>query len=124
MVRLLELRRGSASWPSFAALRRPREGVPFAGVHVQVDLASDDLEDAVREDQGGVAAVVRGGGASAPRYVDSLPTGGLPVQEYGGGAADFAGVTSRVMKTMPELKRDLSVISLFLGLFCKILGRM
>ena len=124
MVRLLELRRGSASWPSFVALRRPREGSPFAGVHVQVDPASDDLEDAVRVDQGGVAAVVRGGGAFAPRNVDSLPTGGLPVQAYGGGAADFAGVASRVMKTMPELERDLYVFSLFLGLFCMNLGRM
>ena len=54
-----------------AALRRPREGTHFAGVHVQVDLAIDDLEGAVREDQGGVAIVVRGGGAAAPRNVDS-----------------------------------------------------
>jgi hypothetical protein len=56
-------------------------------------------------------SVVRGGGAPAPRSVDSLSAmGGLPVQAYGGGAAGFAGVASRVMKTMPGLRKDLCVI--------------
>ena len=67
-------------------------------------------------------AVVRGGGVPAPRSVDSLSTGGLPVQAYGGGAADFAGAASSMTKTTPEFKKDISVISLFLGLFCKNLG--
>jgi hypothetical protein len=50
-----ELRRGSTARPSFAALRSPREGTPFAGVRVQADPAVDDLEIAVHGGQGGVA---------------------------------------------------------------------
>ena len=69
-------------------------------------------------------AVVRGGGVPAPRSVDSLPTGGLLVQANGGGVAAFAGAASSKAKTTPEFKKDLNVISLFLGLICKILGWM
>jgi hypothetical protein len=50
--------------------------------------------------------VAAGGGAQAPRSVDSLVAkGSLPVQGFGGGAAGFAGVAFSAKTTTPELRR-------------------
>ena len=56
----VELRRGSAAPPSFAAHRSFREGFPFAGIREVADPAIDDFEDAVAGDLDGFA-VRRGG---------------------------------------------------------------
>jgi hypothetical protein len=50
--------------------------------------------------------VAAGGGAQAPRGVDSLVAkGSLPVQGFGGCAAGFAGAAFSAKTTMPELRR-------------------
>ena len=50
--------------------------------------------------------VTVGGGALAPRGVDSLVAkGSLPVQGHGGHAAGFAGAASSAKTTTPELRR-------------------
>ena len=53
-----------------------------------------------------LSLVVVGGGATAPRGVDSLVAKGcLPVQGHGGRAAGFAGATFSSKTTAPKLRR-------------------
>jgi hypothetical protein len=67
--------------------------------------------------------VAVGGGAQAPRSVDSLVAkGSLPVQGFGGCAAGFAGAASTAKTTVPELRRASLYFLMFLGLFCKKSG--
>ena len=94
VVRLCELRRRSAARPLLAALRRPRGGVPFAGVRGRWIRRLTIWRLRFMKTKVVSPAVVRGGGVPAPRSVDSLSTGGPPVQAYGDGAADFAGAAS------------------------------
>ena len=120
-----ELRRGSAVLPSFAAPRSAREGSPFAGVQEMVDPAVDDLEGEVAVGQGGVAVRCAGWRCSGTEG-RRLPVrdGGPPSPSYRRWCGRFRRRNACAMKTMPELRRDFFVISLFTGLFCKILGWM
>jgi hypothetical protein len=70
-------------------------------------------------------SVEHGGGAMAPRSVDSPSAmGGLPVQAFGGCAAGFAGAASCKTKTMLGSGRTSLLFLCFPGFFCKKLGRM
>jgi hypothetical protein len=67
--------------------------------------------------------VEQGGGAPAPRSVDSLAAwGSLPVQGFGGRAAGFAGAASFSETKAPKLRRAFLYCFMFSGLFCKIPG--
>ena len=120
-----EPRRGSAVSPSSAALWSAREGSPFAGVHGMVDPVIDILEGEVAEGQGGVVGrrawwrcfgteerrlPVRDGGPPSPsvrRWCGGLRRRSVVLDEDGVSA-----------------QKDLAVILMFSGLFCKKTGWM
>jgi hypothetical protein len=67
--------------------------------------------------------IAEGGGAQAPRSVDSLVVkGSLPVQGFGGCAAGFAGAASTAKTTVPELRRASLYFLMFPVVFCKKSG--
>ena len=120
-----ELRRGSAGLPSFAAPRSAREGSPFAGVQEMVDPAVDDLEGEVAVGQGGVAVRCAGWRCSGTDE-RRLPVrdGGPPSPSYRRWCGGFRRRSVLLDQDDATAQKDLIVISLFSGLFCKILGWM
>ena len=117
----VELRRGSGAPSSSAALRSAREDIPFAGAREMAGPVIDDLKLQMQSAWKVSPFEEQGGGAPAPRSVDSLVAwGSLPVQVVGGRAAGFAGAASFSETKAPELRKGLFVILCFPGLFCKI----
>ena len=119
----VELRRGSAVRASFAAPRSAREVIPFAGVRELADLAIDILKGAVLKAKVAMSSVVQGGGALAPRSV-RLPVrdGEPPNPRSWRCCGRFRRRGVLLGGDEVRARRDLVVISLFSGLFCKSLG--
>ena len=67
-----ELRRGSTVQPLFAAPRSHREGSPFAGVREMTDRRLTILKMRLLKAELVLLFYAQGGGAQAPRSVDSL----------------------------------------------------
>jgi hypothetical protein len=120
-----ELRRGSAVLLSSAALRSSRESSPFAGVQGMVDPAVDVLEDEVADGRGGVAvhcARWRCSGTEECRL--PIRDGGPPSPSFWRWCGGFRRHSVGRDEDDATVQKDLIVILMFSGLFCKKLGWM